>query len=206
MKNPLESLHMTLVSGFLLLVIVALTLSSHQLSEPIYWLGVLKLLHEWTGIIWIGLLYYFNFVQIPSMKKIPDDQKPAITKVIAPMALFFFRWAAMATFILGLILAYSKGYLHEAYTLQSGYRAIGIGMWLATIMFAFVWLIIWPNQKRALGIVQVDAETKKASGRRAMLFSRINAMLSLPMLYSMVAQSNMISNSVVTPVINSVAP
>ncbi len=141
--------------------------------------------------MWIGLLLYFNFVQIPSMPKIPDEQKPAIGKVIAPTALFWFRFAAMATVLTGIILAILNGYAHKAFTLQQPFLAIGLGMWIALIMAFNVWFIIWPNQKRALGIVVVDADLKAKSARTAMLTSRINTVLSIPMLYLMVAQQNM---------------
>ena len=146
--------------------------------------------------MWIGLLWYFNFVQIPNMAKIPDEQKPAIGKVIAPAALFYFRWAALLTVISGLILAGVNGYAHEAMTLgiTSGggkNTAIGIGMWLGLYMAFNVWFIIWPNQKRALGIVECEPEIKAKSARTAMLFSRTNTLLSLPMLLSMVAAQNL---------------
>ena len=190
MKNPLENLHLTLTIGLVVMVVLAYVLNSEKLADTSYWMEVLRFLHIWFGLLWIGLLYYFNFVQIPSMKKIPDEQKPAVSKFIAPLALFFFRWAAMATIIIGLIIAFDKGYLHQAMSLQSGYRAIGIGMWLGIIMWFNVWFVIWPNQKRALGIVEATADAKKASARRAMLFSRTNALLSLPMLYCMVAQAH----------------
>ena len=140
--------------------------------------------------MWVGLLWYFNFVQIPSMPKIPDEQKPAISKVIAPTALFWFRWAALATMVTGLILASMNGYLVQALTLQKGVHSIGIGMWLGLIMAFNVWVIIWPNQKKALGIVVVEAAEKAAAARMAMLTSRFNTMLSIPMLYCMVAQQN----------------
>ena len=130
------------------------------------------------------------------MSKIPDDQKPAIGKVIAPAALFWFRWAALFTILSGLILAYINGYVHDAMTLgiTSGggkNTAIGIGMWLGLIMAFNVWFVIWPNQKRALGIVEVDPDTKAKSAKIAMLFSRTNTLLSLPMLLSMVAAQNL---------------
>jgi uncharacterized membrane protein len=140
--------------------------------------------------MWVGLLWYFNFVQIPSMPKIPDEQKPAVSKVIAPMALKWFRYAAMATVLTGFILAVLNGYAHQAFTLQQPFLAIGLGMWIAFIMAFNVWFVIWPNQKRALGIVEVDAATKAKSARVAMLTSRINTILSIPMLYLMVAQQN----------------
>ncbi|MCX8501501.1 MAG: urate hydroxylase PuuD [Alphaproteobacteria bacterium] len=191
MKNPLENLHFTLLIGLVAMVGVAVLVNNDKFSDPAYWLGVLRALHVWVGVLWIGLLYYFNFVQIPSMKKIPDEQKPAVSKFIAPLALFFFRWAAMATVIIGLVLSYSNGQLHQSMSFQPGFVAIGIGMWLGIVMWFNVWFVIWPNQKRALGIVEATAEIKKLSARRAMLFSRTNALLSLPMLYCMVAQSHM---------------
>ena len=159
---------------------------------------VLRYLHVLAGIMWIGILYYFNFVQIPNMPNIPDEQKPAIGKVIAPAALWWFRWGAMITIISGLLLAAANGYLVEAITLGASdgfavekHTMIGIGMWLGTIMWFNVWFVIWPNQKRALGIVEADADTKAASARIAMLFSRTNTMLSVPMLFSMVAAQNL---------------
>ena len=159
---------------------------------------VLRYLHVLAGIMWIGILYYFNFVQIPNMPNIPDEQKPAIGKVIAPAALWWFRWGAMITIISGLLLAAANGYLVEAITLGASegfavekHTMIGIGMWLGAIMWFNVWFVIWPNQKRALGIVEADADTKAASARTAMLFSRTNTMLSVPMLFSMVAAQNL---------------
>ncbi|MEQ9448031.1 MAG: urate hydroxylase PuuD, partial [Rhodospirillaceae bacterium] len=148
-------------------------------------------LHVLSGIMWIGLLWYFNFVQIPNMPKIPDEQKPAIGKVIAPAALFWFRWGAMATIITGLILAHLNGYLVDALLLSDGAALIGIGMWLGIIMWFNVWFVIWPNQKKALGIVEADADTKAKSARTAMLFSRTNTLLSIPMLLCMVAQMHL---------------
>lgn len=150
---------------------------------------ILRYLHVICGVMWIGILWYFNFVQIPSMGKIPADQKPAITKVIAPEALFWFRWGAAGTVFFGLLLAHANGYLHEAFMLKQ--PDIGFGMWLGLIMALNVWVIIWPAQKIALGIVEgADADTKAAAGRRAMLFSRTNTMLSIPMLYSMISFSH----------------
>ncbi len=151
---------------------------------------VMRWLHVLCGVMWIGLLWYFNFVQIPSMPKIPDEQKPAISKVIAPTALFWFRWAALATVVTGVFLASLSGYLVQALSFQKPFTAIGIGMWLALIMAFNVWFIIWPNQKKALGIVTVTPEEKAKAGRLAMLTSRANTMLSIPMLYCMVAQQN----------------
>tara|TARA_B100001109_G_C18634921_1_gene367811 strand:- start:178 stop:621 length:444 start_codon:yes stop_codon:yes gene_type:complete len=146
--------------------------------------------------MWVGLLWYFNFVQIPNMSKIPDDQKPAIGKVIAPAALFYFRWAAAFTVLSGLILAWLNGYVHSAMILGldgSGGKnaAIGIGMWLGLIMAFNVWFVIWPNQKKALGLIECTHEVKVASAKTAMLFSRANTLLSLPMLLTMVVAQNL---------------
>ena len=164
--------------------------------DTLFWAWLFRLIHVVVAIMWIGLLWYFNFVQIPNMPKIPDDQKPAIGKVIAPAALFYFRWAALLTVISGLILATISGYVHDAMTLgfASGggkNTAIGIGMWLGLYMAFNVWFIIWPNQKKALGIVECDPEQKAKSARTAMIFSRTNTLLSLPMLLSMVAAQNL---------------
>jgi uncharacterized membrane protein len=152
---------------------------------------LLRWSHVWMSILWIGLLYYFNFVQIPTMPKVPAELKPGVTKHIAPVALFWFRYAALGTVIIGLFLAYQQGYIHQAMALGIGGGAtqvtmIGIGMWLGIIMAFNVWVFIWPNQKRALGIVEADADTKAKSARTAMLFSRTNFVLSFPMLYCMV--------------------
>ena len=160
-----------------------------------YYNFLIRWAHVLAGVMWIGLLWYFNFVQIPNMPNIPDEQKPAIGKVIAPAALFWFRWAALATLIFGLWLSSLNGYLVEALMLGTGsessmHAGIGIGMWFGMIMAFNVWAVIWPNQKKALGIVEVDADTKKAAARTAMLFSRTNTMLSIPMLYCMVGAQN----------------
>jgi uncharacterized membrane protein len=150
----------------------------------------MRWLHVLSGVMWIGLLWYLNFVQIPSMPKIPDEQKPAIGKVIAPAVLFWFRWGAMSTIVTGLLLAWMNGYLAQSLGLHKPFTAIGLGMWFGAIMWFNVWFIIWPNQKKALGIVQVSPEEKAAAARMAMLTSRFNTMLSVPMLYFMVAQQN----------------
>jgi uncharacterized membrane protein len=189
MKNPLENLHKTLGIGVILALLVFILRGHYTIvGDSAFWLFLFRFIHVFLGILWIGLLYYFNFVQIPSMPKIPDEQKPAIGKVIAPTALFFFRWAAAGTVLFGLITAWLSGYIGQAFSFQAPAATIGIGMWLALIMAANVWFVIWPNQKKALGIVTVDADAKKAAARLAMLASRTNTMLSLPMLYCMVGQ------------------
>ena len=164
--------------------------------DRIFWSWLLRYFHVVVAIMWIGLLWYFNFVQIPNMDRIPDEQKPAIGKVITPAALFYFRWAAFFTILTGFLLALLNGYFYDAITLSinSGitkHTAIGIGMWLGLIMAFNVWFVIWPNQKKALGIVEIDPETKAKSAKTAMLFSRTNTLLSLPMLLSMVAAQNL---------------
>jgi len=190
-----QSLGRTITAGVVLLVILIVlaglgTGSWVRASDHAWWAFVFRWLHVLSGVMWIGLLWYFNFVQIPSMPKIPDEQKPAIGKVIAPTALFWFRWAALATVVTGALLAWMMGYLVQALTLQTPNVAIGIGMWLALIMAFNVWFIIWPNQKKALGIVQVAPEEKTKAARLAMLTSRFNTMFSIPMLYMMVIQQN----------------
>ena len=164
--------------------------------DRLFWSWLFRYFHVISGIMWIGLLWYLNFIQIPSMPKIPDDQKPAIGKVIAPAVLFWFRWAALSTIVTGLIVAYLNGYVHQALALGIGSgggknTAIGIGMWLGLIMAYNVWFIIWPNQKKVLGIVEVTPEEKAKSAKTAMLFSRTNTLLSLPMLLTMVAAQNL---------------
>ncbi|MDC3091125.1 urate hydroxylase PuuD [Rickettsiales bacterium] len=197
MISILTSLPKTVILGILLLIVIlGLT---NGISEIVYFdysytSFFFRWLHVLSGVMWIGLLWYFNFVQIPNMPNIPDAQKPAIGKVIAPAALFWFRWAALVTLITGLILGYLNGYIHDALTLSSSdpkSLMIGIGMWLGIIMAFNVWGVIWPNQKRALGIIEVSPEEKAAAAKKAMLFSRTNTLLSIPMLYFMVAAQNL---------------
>ncbi len=182
------NLHAVLAVG--LILAVGLMFAPYYLP-PSAAIGIFQWLHVFFGITWIGLLYYFNFVQIPTMPSIPDELKPAVSKHIAPKALFFFRWAAAFTVLTGLILAGLYGELKEALTLEESHRLIGIGMYLALIMALNVWFIIWPNQKKALGIVEADPDTKKKAAKAAMMASRINTMLSLPMLLCMVGQMHL---------------
>jgi uncharacterized membrane protein len=185
-----QSLGRTVAAGVVLVVILIAAAGSGIAFNYAWGTFVVRWFHVLAGVMWIGLLWYFNFVQIPSMPKIPDDQKPAIGKVIAPTALFWFRWAALATVVTGLLLAGMNGYLGNLLTFARPFTAIAIGMWLGLIMAFNVWFIIWPNQKKALGIVPVDADAKAKAARLAMLTSRFNTMLSIPMLYCMVAQQN----------------
>jgi len=199
MANLLSSLSKTIHASLGLAILLFLTLfylNDGFAFDTLFWSWLFRFIHVVVAIMWIGLLWYFNFVQIPNMSKIPDEQKPAIGKVIAPAALFYFRWAAAFTVLSGLVLALLNGYLHDAMTLSftSGipkHTAIGIGMWLGVIMAFNVWFVIWPNQKRALGIVECEPELKAKSAKTAMLFSRTNTLLSLPMLLSMVAAQNL---------------
>jgi uncharacterized membrane protein len=199
MAAILTSLRNTIIAGIILtiiMILVVMKLSDTEFSfDHEYSTFFVRWLHVLSGVMWVGLLWYLNFVQIPNMPNIPDEQKPAISKVIAPSVLFWFRWSALATIVTGLLVAWMQGYLLSAVQLGlvddvAKHTAIGIGMWLGAIMAFNVWFVIWPNQKRALGIVEVDADTKAASTRTAMLFSRTNTLLSIPMLYAMVSAQN----------------
>jgi len=200
-SNILVSLNKTIIAGIflaiLLFIIMAVKNEGYDFSTTEFWSAIFRYLHVLSGIMWIGLLWYFNFVQIPNMPNIPDEQKPAIGKVIAPAALFWFRWAALSTIITGLIVSYLQGYWLRALSLgltdkvSSNELAIGIGMWLGIIMAYNVWMVIWPNQKKALGMIEVSADEKAKSARTAMLFSRTNTLLSIPMLLAMVSAQNL---------------
>ena len=191
-----KTVHLSLVLAIILFMGLFFSDGGYGAFDQIFWSWLFRYLHVLAGVMWIGLLWYLNFVQIPSMPKIPDDQKPAIGKVIAPAVLFWFRWAALSTIVTGLIVAYLNGYIHQALALGIGSgggknTAIGIGMWLGLIMAYNVWFIIWPNQKKVLGIVEVTPEEKAKYAKTAMVFSRTNTLLSLPMLLTMVAAQNL---------------
>src|SRR3954454_2594450 len=180
-----ENLGMVLIAGLALAVLIILFPNSGY-APPLGELnGVLQWAHVFFGITWIGLLYYFNFVQIPTMPSVPAELKPGVSKYIAPSALFYFRWGAAFTVLTGLLLAWSYDELVEALTLQPSARLIGIGMWLALIMAFNVWFIIWPNQKKALGIVPADDAAKAKAAAAAGMASRLNVLLSIPMLLAM---------------------
>ena len=185
-----------IVSVILALIIVFAYSTGPQCTGPACWQAVFRWMHVFFGILWIGLLYYFNFVQIRKMPEIPAELKPAVSKYIAPEALFWFRYSALVTVIMGIVVAASRGHTYASETFSfgmaggytaadKGFTLMGLGMWLGIIMMLNVWGIIWPNQKRALGIVEADADTKAKSARMAMLGSRINMLLSIPMLVSM---------------------
>jgi uncharacterized membrane protein len=190
MAKFFENLGAVLIAGIVLAILIALFPESgyaNSVGAGDLWLGVFQWLHVFFGITWIGLLYYFNFVQTPAMPKVPAELKPGVSKYIAPKALFFFRYAALLTVITGLILAWLYDELEDALLLRENARLIGIGMWLALVMAANVWFIIWPNQKKALGLVEADDATKAKAAKAAMMASRFNVLLSLPMLLAMTA-------------------
>jgi len=199
MANFLMSLSKTIHASIALAILLFLFLFFGNGGfdfDRLFWSWLFRYLHVLSGVMWIGLLWYLNFVQIPNMSKLTDETKPAITKVIAPAVLFWFRWAALVTILTGLVVAYLNGYVHESLTLGIGSgggknTAIGIGMWLGLIMAFNVWFIIWPNQKKALGIVEATPEEKPIALKKAVLASRVNTLLSLPMLLSMVAAQNL---------------
>ena len=198
MAGILANLRHTVIAGFILTLLIYVgiqTMAGTSIMPNVNWLAFFfRWLHVLCGVMWIGLLWYFNFVQAPNMGKIPDEQKPAIGKVIAPAALWWFRWGAMGTIITGLILASLLGYVMGALSL--GYldggasTAIGLGMWFGIIMWFNVWFIIWPNQKKALGMVPAEADEKAAAAKTAGQYSRVNTLLSIPMLFFMVAHQN----------------
>jgi len=191
MTKLFQSLLHTIIAGVVLLIAIVLIANQPTKLDHAWGAFLVRWLHVLSGIMWVGLLWYFNFVQMPSMSKIPDEQKPAVSKVIAPAALFWFRYAALATVVTGLLVAYMNGYLKQALTLEVPFAAIGIGMWIALIMAFNVWFIIWPKQQIALGLVEVEhIDEKPKAAKIAMITSRANTMLSVPMLYMMVAQQN----------------
>jgi len=188
-----SNLRNTVIVGFLLAIILIAGYAMHEGgADAIFWQALFRYMHVLFGIMWIGLLWYFNFVQTRKMPEIPAELKPAVSKFIAPEALFWFRWAAAFTWLMGIILAFNRGYLLQAVTLgftenfaAPQHTFIGVGMWLGTIMAFNVWVFIWPAQKIALGIVDGDADAKAAAARRGTVFSRLNTLLSIPMLVTM---------------------
>ena len=186
--NPLDSVRGTIVAGIVLAIIIAVLTGGVgvNLNEGslIVWIHVL------AGITWIGLLYYFNFVQVPALAEAASDEGgpggAGITKYVAPRALWWFRWAAVVTWVSGAAYLLRLGILDDAFMLTSGGYVIGIGAWLGTIMLFNVWVLIWPNQKKILGLVEASAEEIGKARRVAFLASRTNTLLSIPMLMSMV--------------------
>ena len=179
-----------------LVMIFAFARAAGGAMDAVFWQAVFRWLHVVFGVLWIGLLYYFNFVQIRKMPEIPAELKPAVSKYIAPEALFWFRWSALLTVLAGLGVAFLRGHAYAMEVLSfglaggfgdedRGFALMGVGVWLAIVMFINVWGFIWPNQKIALGIKEADADAKAKAAKTAMLFSRTNLLLSLPMLTSM---------------------
>ena len=197
-----SNLRNTVIAGIVLATLMfVLYVEIQGFDAPSFWPFLVRWLHVISGVMWIGLLWYFNFVSTPTTPKIPAELRPALGKFITPAALFWFRWAAMSTIVFGIVLAQLNGYLLQAYTLDAvdGFTvpkaiSIGIGMWLGTIMWFNVWFLIWPNQQKALNIgdkyPNLSAEEKAAAAKAAGMFSRINTMLSIPMLFAMVAAQN----------------
>ncbi|VAW82433.1 Glutamate synthase [NADPH] large chain [hydrothermal vent metagenome] len=196
--NPLKSIWGTIISGIVLAVIIMFALGTSGTPNPWeFWVWI----HVLVGITWIGLLYYFNFVQVPGVANAlaeADSGGPgaaAINKYIAPRALLWFRWAALATWLTGALAleamhtAEGSGFV-AAFTLQDGYQTIGVGAWLGTIMLFNVWGLIWPNQKKILGIVKATPEEIAKGKFIALMASRTNTLLSIPMILAMTAQGH----------------
>jgi len=195
LQSLAKTIHLSIVLAVLLFFYLFYAEGGWSFDQ-LFWSWIFRYFNDLSGVMLIGLLWYLNFIQIPSMPKIPDEHKAAIGKVIAPAVLFWFRWAAFATIITGLIVAYLNGYVHQALMLGIGSgggknTAIGIGMWLGLIMAFNVWFIIWPNQKKALGIVDATPEEKPVALKKAVMASRVNTLLSLPMLLAMVSAQNL---------------
>ena len=203
-----SNLRAVVIAGFVLaLIVLAIRLSygGVDLGGVAFWAFIVRWCHILCGVMWIGLLWYFNFVSTPTTPQIPAELRPALGKYITPAALWWFRWGAMGTIVFGIILAYLNGYLLQAYSLDSydpagsfkttSWLLIGIGMWLGTIMWFNVWFIIWPCQQKALNIggkyADLSADQKAAAGKTAGQFSRFNTLLSIPMLFCMAAASHM---------------
>jgi uncharacterized membrane protein len=189
----LSNLRNTMIVSFVLALIIVGGYYTHNPYDPsVFWQALFRWLHVIFGVMWIGLLWYFNFVQTRMMPKVPAELKPGVSKYIAPEALFWFRWSAAFTWLMGVILAWNRGFLVQAYTLGAteGFKTpqhsfIGVGMWLGTIMAINVWAFIWPAQKISLGLVEADDAAKAAAATRGLVFSRINTLLSVPMLVCM---------------------
>ena len=186
MAKLFGNLHLVLGIGLVLAIVVMMAFAP---SAPVDINSVMRWLHLFFGVLWIGLLYYLNFVQVPTMPKVPAELKKGITGYIAPQVFFFFRYAALFTVLTGLTIAFVNGYGHQALSFQGegNVKLIGLGMWMAIIMFLNVWVIIWPAQKKILGIVEATDAEKAAAAPRALIASRTNLLLSLPMFYTMVS-------------------
>ncbi len=184
--NPLNSIQGTIIAGVVLAVVIALATMGVSANEQ----SMIMWLHVLAGVTWIGLLYYFNFVQAPALAAAAKDQGgpggAGISKYVAPRALLWFRWAAVVTWLTGALYLWRVGLFVDAFTLQGAGLTIGVGAWLGTIMLFNVWVLIWPNQKKVLGLVEATADQIAKARRVAFLASRANTVLSVPMLMSMV--------------------
>jgi uncharacterized membrane protein len=184
--NPLNTIQGTLIAGVVLAVAIALAVMPVQFNVQSFIMWI----HVGAGVTWIGLLYYFNFVQVPALAAAAKDQGgpggAGISKYVAPRALLWFRWGAVVTWLSGAAYLGHAGLFVSAFTLRPGAILIGVGAWLGTIMLFNVWVLIWPNQKKVLGLVEATAEQIAKARRVAFLASRTNTMLSIPMLMSMV--------------------
>ncbi len=196
MSGLLLNFRNTMIVSVLLALVMILAFARVHGVDTVFWQAVFRWMHVFFGILWIGLLYYFNFVQTRKMAEIPVELRPALSKYITPEALFWFRWSALFTVLAGLGIAILRGryYAEKVFSLgfaggyapaDRGFTLMGIGVWLAVIMFLNVWGVIWPSQKIALGMKEADADAKARAARTATLASRINVLLSLPMLTSM---------------------
>lgn len=186
MAKLFGNLHLVLGVGLALAIVVMMAFAP---SAPVDGNSIMRWLHLFFGVLWIGLLYYLNFVQVPTMPKVPAELKKGVTGYIAPKVFFFFRWAALLTVLTGLGIAFHAGYGAQALSFsgEGNVNLIGLGMWMAIVMFLNVWLIIWPAQKKILGIVEATDAEKAAATPRALIASRTNLLLSLPMFYTMVS-------------------
>lgn len=184
--NPLNTIQGTIITGVVLAIVIALVTMGISVNE----LSLIVWLHVLAGITWIGLLYYFNFVQVPALAAAAKDQGgpggAGISKYVAPRALLWFRWGAVFTWLTGAAYLLRTGLFDDAFLLRPAGLTIGVGAWLGTIMLFNVWVFIWPNQKKVLGLVEATADEIAKARRVAFIASRTNTVLSIPMLMSMV--------------------
>jgi uncharacterized membrane protein len=197
------NLRNTVIAGIVLAVVMFLIyLQMQGYDSNLFWRFLLRWLHVISGVMWIGLLWYFNFVSTPTTPKIPAELRPALGRFITPAALFWFRWSAMATLVFGVLLAILNNYFVQVITIDASegftnpaYVNMGIGVWLAIIMWFNVWFVIWPNQQKALNIdnryPDLAQPQKDAAAKSAGMFSRVNTMLSIPMLFAMIATAHL---------------
>jgi uncharacterized membrane protein len=195
--NPLKSVGGTIIAGIVLAALIVFFLPGDHVVAGVQAKSLVIWLHVLSGVTWIGLLYYFNFVQVPALGEAASDEGgpggAGIAKYVAPRALWWFRWGALATWLTGATFLFLQGMLHQAFTLGLGGDApnpyattIGVGAWLGTIMLFNVWALIWPNQKKVLGMVEATADEVAKAKNIAFMASRSNTLMSIPMLMSMI--------------------